>query len=151
MNGQRAHFLLQRSQVWCLICLEQTQNSSKCLTFGNSHTTFCPFSLGFVHFQLASCGVYVVWAARRQSERFSMHRTLALWGRLMERVETAVEGKIEGGRERVRQETPNHSLSSASIHSHLHLGVEKSACGLIPLSFHRKSINFWREIQFMWP
>lgn len=142
MNSQRAHFLLQRSQVCCLICLEQTQNSSKSLTFGNSLTTLCPFSLGFVHFQLASCGVYVVRAARRQSERFSMHRTQVLWGRLMEWVETAVKGKIEGGREKVRQETPNHSLSSASIHSPLHLGVQKSACGLIPLSFHRQIINF---------
>lgn len=73
-----------------------------------------------------------------QAERFSKHRTLALWGRLMERAETAVKGKIEGGRERVRQETPNRSLSSAFIHSPLHLGIQKSACGLIPFSFHRQ-------------
>lgn len=137
-----------RFDVWYASSKRRTRQSLSPLVI---HTQqFCPFSLGFVHFQLASC-VYVVWAARRQSERFSMHPTLVLWGRLMEWVETAVKGKIEGGRERVRQETPNHSLSSASIHSPLHLGVQKSACGLIPLSFHRHIINFWREIPFMWP
>ncbi|XP_016127933.1 uncharacterized protein [Sinocyclocheilus grahami] len=45
-------------------------------------------------------------AARRQAERFSRHRTLALWGRLMERAEAAVKGKIEGGRERLLPSSP---------------------------------------------
>ncbi len=62
----------------------------------------------------------------------------------MERAETVVKGKIEGGRERERQETPNRSLSSAFIHSPLHLGIQKSACGLIPFSFHRQ----FRESSF---
>jgi len=87
-------------------------------TFGNSHTTFCPFPR-FCLFPIS----FLWHLCHASCLQAGGEILMALWGRLMEWVETAV--KIEGGRERVRQETPNHSLSSASIHSPLHLGVQK--------------------------
>lgn len=145
--GERPAHSLPVAKVMSLMCASSKHRTRQSLALSILtplviHTQHSALYPGFVYFQLASCGVCHMSCPQAGWEIFKASDSGALGP--FDGAETAVKGKIEGGRERVRQETPNRSLSSAFIHSPLHLGIQKSACGLIPFSFHRQ----FRESSF---